>query len=287
MNVTYLNGIKVDNRNLISLFNPSFLYGINCFEGIRGYYSNMKNQILIFDLEEHIERLYKSALILEFKNPIESKLLKDQIIDILDLENIKDNIYIRVTFFLSGESSWSETENISYLINIRSMQSDLLNSNNLNLGLSSYKRISSNIMPPNVKAGANYLNSRYALLDVKKRGYDGALFLTTGNIISESTGSCVFFLKDNIFYTPSIDCDILIGITRNRILKLINHLGFKVIEKKILTDDLKYYDAVFLAGTMIEIKQVSRIENYTYEINNTLILQLINKFKNYVYGLEL
>jgi branched-chain amino acid aminotransferase len=287
MNVTYLNGNKVDNRNLISLFNPSFLYGINCFEGIRGYYSNLKNQVIIFDLQEHIDRLYKSSLLLEFKNPIENSLLVNYINEIVELEDIKENIYIRVTFFLSGEYSWSETENISYLINIRSMQSDLLNSNSLKLGISNYKRISSNIMPPSVKAGANYLNSRYALLDAKKRGFEGALFLTTENIVSESTGSCVFFVKDNIFYTPSVDSDILIGITRNRILKLINQMGFKSIEKKITLDDLKHYEAAFLAGTMIEIKQISRIENLNYEINNSLTLQLISKFKNYIYGLEL
>ncbi len=287
MNVTFLNGQKLENRNIISVFNPSFLYGINCFEGIRGYYSSKKDEIMIFDLEEHIDRLYESAARLEFNIPVEKKRLLDEIKDIIKTTIFKVDIYIRVTFFLSGESSWSEKEDISYLINMRPMPSQLFNETHISLTYSNFRRISSKIIPPDVKAGANYLNSRYALLDAQKKGFQGALFLSIENMISESTGSCIFFFKDDKFYTPSTDSDILIGITRNRIIKIIIALGYECIQKKIAKNEVQNFDAAFLVGTMIEIKKISIIEKQVFDINNPVINKVIDKFKSYVYGLDI
>lgn len=288
MNVAYLDGIKVSPNNQISLYNPSFLYGINCFEGIRAYWNDKHCKLHFFDLNEHLDRLYSSADALDFKElPIDKLGLAKHIYDIINLENIKENIYVRVTFFLGEDTSWSDELNVRVLVSIRSMNSELNNSKPLSVGISSFKRISDKSMPPYVKAGANYLNSRYALLEAKRKGYDGAIFMSDKECISESTGSCIFFIKDNTLYTPSVTCDILVGITRNRIIALCKNNGINVIESEIVSSDLPSFDAAFLAGTMIEIKPIQRIEQFNYNTENSLYKMITQKLSDYLYEMEL
>ena len=166
------------------------------------------------------------------------------------------------------------------------MISDLGFAQHTSLGITRHRRISFNSMPPSVKAGANYLNSRYAFLDAKERGFDGALFLAQDSFISESTGSCIFFIKNDVLFTPSIDSDILVGITRNRIIELARFSGIKIFEEKITVKDLPTFAGAFLVGTMIELKPIARIEDIVYDPTHEIITKLITLLKNYVYGTE-
>ena len=197
IDINYINGLKTDNKNLISLKNPSFLYGINCFEGIRGYYLQKDDRVHIVDFSEHIDRLIRSINLLEFNITIDKSQLMNEIHKIIIDQQIKENIYLRLTYFLDGEVSWREKEKISYTLNIRSIDSYIENAWPVTLGISKYIRISKDSLPPFVKAGANYLNSRYALLESEKRGFQGTLMLNNKGFVSESSGSCVFFIKGN------------------------------------------------------------------------------------------
>jgi branched-chain amino acid aminotransferase len=286
MNVVYLNNQKVSALEKISLFNPSFLYGINVFEGIRGYWSDVNGQLRIFDLDEHLLRLYKSVEIIGFNVPVNEKILKMELLSLIENERIKESVYIRITFFIDGETNWSEQNLISRLISIRSMESNLDVPVPQSLVISSYRRISSNSMPPFVKAGANYLNSRYAILESRTKGFDGALFLTQGNFISESTGSCVFFIKDKMLYTPSIESDILIGVTRNRIINIAVNLNIPVKEMLIHQNEIRSFESAFLVGTMIELKPISKIGDKKFDTLHPMLDQLIIALKNYVYGIS-
>lgn len=287
INISYLNGKKVENRKIISIYNGSFLYGVNCFEGIRAYWSTSSNSLIPFDLDQHLDRLYQSIQSLSFKAPISQGAMKEEVLRIFEQENIQQDTYIRITLFIDGETSWSEEEHISYVISMRSMASQLNHTSAVSLAFSQYKRISSASMPPSVKAGANYLNSRYALLDTKKRGFGGALFTNEHDFISESTGACVFFIKNGALYTPSADCDILVGVTRNRILQLSRQMGIPVYEEQLPKSSIYSFEAAFLAGTMVELKPISNIEDLRLNPGHPLFLQIAEALKKYVYGLEL
>jgi branched-chain amino acid aminotransferase len=285
MNIVYLNNLKVNPFGKISLFNASFLYGINVFEGIRGYWNASQNQVIIFDIDEHLERLYESFKAIGFIESISKRLLKEELLNIINTECVNEDIYIRVTFFIDGDTSWSERNLISRIISIRSMESSLGLAKPQSLIISSFKRISSNSMPPFVKAGANYLNSRYALIEAQSRGFEGALFLSQNNYISESTGSCIFFVRDGVLFTPSVDSDILVGVTRNRIINLAACLNIPVKEILIHQIEISTFEAAFLVGTMIELKPIFKIEDKNFDTSHPITNQLIIALKNYVYGI--
>jgi len=282
IDLNYLNGFKTENKNIISLKNPSFLYGINCFEGIRGYYLKKEDRIHIVDFSEHIDRLIRSINLLEFNITIDKSQLMNEIHKIIIDQQIKENIYLRLTYFLDGEVSWRQKEKISYTLNIRSIDSYIENPWPVTLGISKYIRISKDSLPPFVKAGANYLNSRYALLESEKRGFQGTLMLNNKGFVSESSGSCVFFIKGNELFTPSEDSDILIGITRNSIIEIAKKGNIKVHEEKIKPGDISDFDFGFLAGTMIEIKPITCVEDHFFNEKNETFNYIVNEYIKYI-----
>lgn len=281
IDLVYLNGVKVNDNKQVSLKNPSFLYGINCFEGIRGYYLKEYDKMNIVDFSSHLSRLKSSIQLLEFNIKLNKVELIKEIDQIILNENIKENIYLRLTYFLDGEVSWKEKEKISYTLNIRSIDSYLGQSWPISLGISSYRRISKDTLPPYVKAGANYLNSRYSLLDSQRRGFQGTLMINKQGFISESSGSCIFFIKNNELFTPSEDSDILIGVTRGTIIRIAKNNNLRVNETDISLEEILHFDFAFLAGTMIEIKPISNIEKHFFQRENDTYDLIVTEYSKY------
>jgi branched-chain amino acid aminotransferase len=278
MNVVNYNGDLLLDRNCISVYNGSFLYGINCFEGLRGYLSANSEELNFLDLNSHVDRLMNSAQRLGLRHNFTKKLIISELRRMERLENVSENVYVRITFFIDGETSWIERDNISYLISMRSMTSLLdgnLGMRDYSLFVSSYLRNSELNMPPSIKAGANYLNSRYAKLEALDRGYNDALIINDSGYISESSGSCIFFIRGSLLLTPSLDCDILPSITRQRIISVSKLSGIEVSECYIKAEDIHEYDGAFLCGSMIEIMPISRIDKCEFDTKNTPLYEII------------
>lgn len=278
MNICFYNGVKVLDRRLISIYNGGFLYGINCFEGMRGYWNSSTEQMVLLDLEHHIDRLFSSAERMRFNYPISRIAIISELRELMITNKVEENIYVRITFFIDGETSWIEQENISYLISFRSMRSSFKenpDTRNCSLHVSSVLRNSELSTPPSIKAGGNYLNSRYAKLDAMERGFDDALIINQKGYISESTGSCIFFIKGESVLTPSLDCDILPSITRRRIIALCKNNGIEIVEGHFRLEEVMSSDAVFLCGSMIEIMPVIQINEHKFETGCSSIYNII------------
>lgn len=280
MNKCIFNGKVLGDRNIVSVYNGSFLYGVNCFEGMRGYWNKSSKQMVLLDINQHIDRLYLSAVRMRFNFRVAKEEIILQIRQFIIKENIQENIYLRITLFIDGETSWMEQENISYLISFRSMESrldDEVISNKYSIKISNVIRNTEKGTSPSIKAGGNYLNSRYAKIEAIEQGYDDALMINHKGFISEATGSCIFFLKDGALFTPSLDCDILPSITRYRIISLCKKNRIKVIEGRYKPGDLIRSDAAFLCGSMIEIMPISNIDNMKFDTSNSSMFRNIVK----------
>ena len=148
------------------------------------------------------------------------------------------------------------------------------------LYVSSFLRNSELSTPPSIKAGGNYLNSRYAKLDAMEHGFDDALIINQEGSISESTGSCIFFIKGDLVLTPSLDCDILPSITRRRIIALCKSNGIEIVEGHFRLEEAMSSDAAFLCGSMIEIMPVTQINGHKFQTGNSSIYnRIVNLFQ--------
>jgi branched-chain amino acid aminotransferase len=281
MNVLFVNGAKCSGLLGISYYNPTFLYGVSCFEGVRAYWNPDARTLVFLDLDEHLQRLYRSASFLSFIPPILMDDLKEQILQIARIERIQQDSYARITFYLGGDGSWHSSNDIHYMVSIRSMRSELGTRAPAAVGITRFRRIADDAMPAYVKAGANYLNSRYAMMDVRDRGFDDALFLTKEGVLSESTGSTLFLFKGGQLHTPSLDCDILPGITRARLIRLCKKAGLHVIEERIPPSDLDTFDGAILTGTMVEIRPVARIDSQSMAPSSPLHEKLYSLFREF------
>ena len=283
MNKCYYNRKVVEERKIVSAYNGSFLYGINCFEGMRGYWDSSTEQMVLLDLMQHIDRLFSSSDRMRFRYPVSKEALVSELREMMITEMVEENVYIRITFFIDGETSWIEQENISYLISVRSMGSTLMEdprTRDYSLRVTSVLRNSELSTPPSIKAGGNYLNSRYAKLDAIDHGFSDALFINGKGSISESTGSCIFFIKGDSVLTPSLDCDILPSITRRRIIALCKKNRIEVVEGHFRLEEVISSDAVFLCGSMMELMPVTQIDDYKFETgSNSLYIRIVNLFQ--------
>jgi branched-chain amino acid aminotransferase len=131
----------------------------------------------------------------------------------------------------------------------------------LDVSVSSWTRMGSNMIPPQAKPTGGYLNSALASTEARLNGFDEAIFLTNEGNVSEGPGENIFIVKNNQLMTPPISDDILAGITRNTVMQLAHELRLPFFEKSLSRSELYSADEVFFTGTAIEIKPIIEIDH--------------------------
>jgi branched-chain amino acid aminotransferase len=260
----------------IPLMSPTAQFGLNVFEGIRCYFSKTNKKLLLFRVDDHINRLYNSAKSIGLIINEEKTLIKKNIIESIKQNKFKSDSIMRVIAFVDQPGSWTQKYNAEIVIVPRLYGRAYEEKSSLTLHMSNWERINNNSMPPTIKSGANYINSRIAHLDAQKNGFDTSILLNNQGNIAESTGSCIFIIKDEKLITPPITSSILDSITRKTILEIsAKILNIKVVIKDITKNDLINSDEVFLCGTSIEVFPVSRINDSMFKLGK--ITQQIKK----------
>lgn len=107
------------------------------------------------------------------------------------------------------------------------------------------------------------------------------LLVDRNGIITEGSRSNVFFVKDGRFYTAS-GPQVLVGITRQKVLNCLAELGYKYIEEAVAVSEIKNFDAVFLTGTSPKVLPVNCIGTHQYKTNNFFVEQLRMKYDSMI-----
>ena len=284
-----VNGQFLDKANdqLVSIYSPSFQYGLTVFEGIRLYYA--KNKLKPFLLEEHVARLLRSWKLLGLGNVTSKEVIFNDIDILLKNTKEKNNMYLKYLVGYLTEGSWrtfDEPDRICFFYRSKSIfeENEVRKAKG---SISSIKRINPNALAANIKCGANYINSRLAFMDVQSSKNTNTIPIMLNDIgmITESSGASIFIIKKNEVITPLLSSDILPSITRkfllNNISKKFDSINFK--EANISRWDVYDADAVFLVGTAAEIIQLSEIDLYKYNPDNVLLNQIFEEFKKNIF----
>ena len=94
--------------------------------------------------------------------------------------------------------------------------------------ISKWIRIDSKSQPMQAKSAANYSNAALARMEALNSGYDEAIMLNNNGKVAEGSAENIFVLKNGKITTPPLDADILNGITRDSVIKLLKANGKKV-----------------------------------------------------------
>lgn len=235
------------------------------FEGIRGYWSEEREELLIFRLNEHLDRLRGSTRIVRLPLPYSSDDLKASIGQLLRENECREDTYIFPFVYGSSSAARHDPSKLECetLIRTTAMPSHLGTGFSQHARVSTWTRISDTVMPPRIKNISNYRNGQLATHEVKLDGYDVALMLNPQGKISEAPGACVALVRDGKLITPDVTSGILESITRDAVITLARDvLEIEVIERAVDRTELYLADEVFTCGTAAEITPLVSIDKY-------------------------
>ena len=242
-------------------------YGTGVFEGVRAYETSKGPAI--FRLEDHTKRLFKSAELIGMKIPFQASVLNDAQSEVVALNEL-NNAYIRPMCFYGSEGMGLRADNLKVHAIVAawdwgSYLGDDKILNGIKVKVTDFPKRCDKSMIHKAKATGNYLYSMLALKDALNSGFDEALILDIDNNVNEGSGENFFMIIDNTFYTPK-DGTVLNGITRQTIMEIASDLNYKVEEKDISVEDVKFCDEAFFTGTAAEVTPIIQVDDK--KINN-------------------
>ena len=244
----------------VPVFTHAMHYGTAVFEGIRGYAS--KDNVHVFRLKEHMERLHRSAKVYSFTIDYSVKELCDATVALLKKNGMKESVYIRPLTFVGmhGIDLNVTAKSPTHTVVIAFPFAKYFKGEGITACVSSWRRISDQSTPPLAKAAGNYLNSILATQESKRNSYDESIMLDFAGNVSEASGENIFLIRNKKIYTPFFADSALEGITRESAIKIANDLGYEITERPIPRAELYMADEIFLTGTAAEIVPVTSID---------------------------
>ncbi|MCX5734273.1 MAG: branched-chain amino acid transaminase [candidate division NC10 bacterium] len=264
MSIVYFNKqfVPLAEANL-SIRTNALHYGSAVFEGIRAYWNPNEQQLFVFKLPEHYERMLNSCKVLRLKVGHDVKDLCALTVDLLRRNQPKEDSYIRPIAYVRSEGLTPKLVgyDTGFAIYTFPLGDYIDTSGGLKVGFSSWRRISDNSIPARCKVSGGYVNSALAKTEALEQGYDEALLLTQDGFLSEGSAENIFLIRDGVLVTPDLSQDILEGVTRNTLISLCrDELGFPVVERQVGRTEVYVAEEVFLCGTGAQVSPVVEVD---------------------------
>ncbi len=260
----FMNGefIAVE-RGMISVRTHGFAYGTGCFEGIRGYWNENDQQVYLFRLREHFERLLRSCKILHISLPHSVEQLVELSIELVRHNNYKEDIYLRPVAYKADQTIGVRLHGlVDHFILTAEPLGDYIETTGLSCGVSSWRRIDDNMIPARAKITGAYINSAFAKSEAMQNGFDEAIMLTHDGHVSEGSAENIFIVLNGELVTPAPTENILLGITRDTLMELARReLGRITRERQIDRTELYNADEIFLCGTGAQVAPVTSVDH--------------------------
>lgn len=262
----WLNGEFVEWENAkVHVLTHGLHYASAVFEGERAYGGK------IFKLNEHTERLFESARLLDFEIPYTVDEINQACIDTLERQGFQD-AYVRPIAWrgseMMGVSAQANKINVSVAVwEWPSYFDPEQRLKGIRLDLAEYRRPDPQTAPCKSKAAGLYMICTLSKHAAERKGYADAMMLDWRGQVAEATGANVFFVKDGELHTPTPDC-FLDGITRRTVIGLARDRQIKVHERAIMPAEMESFEQCFITGTAAEVTPVSEIGPYNFEVGD-------------------
>jgi len=238
-------------------------YGSSVFEGIRAYATPKGPAVL--GLKEHMRRMFNSLRIVRMEITYTQAQFEDLIKETI-IKNGHDSCYIRPLVMrgayglgVDGRTCPTDIVIITFPWG-RYLGEDAIEKG-VDVMVSSWRRMGLGTHPAMAKAGGNYLNSQFIVMEAKDHGYIEGISLDMQGYVSEGSGENIFLISQDIIYTPPLAASILPGITRQFVITLAKDLDLKLREEMIPREMLYIADEIFFTGTAAEITPIKSVDN--------------------------
>lgn len=255
----YVNGELVPKEDAkISVYDHGLLYGDGVFEGMRSYGGK------VFRLQEHLDRLWKSAKAIWLEIPMSQQAMAQAVRDTLAANGIDDG-YVRLVVTrgagtLGLDPNKTSNPQVIIIADHIVLYPPEYYENGLEIVTVSTIRNHPAALSPRVKS-LNYLNNILAKLEGLQAGCVEALMLNHKGEVAECTGDNIFLVSRGQVFTPPVDAGILEGITRDTVIELAQQAGLTLREVPLTKHDVYIADECFLTGSAAEIVPVVKVDN--------------------------
>ncbi len=243
----------------IGVMTNSLHYGTAAFEGIRGNWNSQQQQLYLFRLKEHYDRLQNGCGVLKINLPYTTDELCQITVELAEKCGFQEDIYVRPLAYNSTEALGVRLHDLECDFLVFAFPwGRYLDVDKARCGVSSWRYPSE---VPRAKLTGLYINNALAKTEAIENGFDEAIILTSDGYVSEGSGENIFLVIDGKLVTPASYNVMLMGITRNTVIKLAKaELGIETIERPIERCELYNADECFFTGTAANITPVAEID---------------------------
>ena len=265
------------DKSKVHILTHSLHYGSAVFEGIHSY--KIGHGVIIFRLNEHINRLFHSANAMSMKLKFTRFQLKNVIKKLIRINNLSD-AYIRPLVYYGYGDVGVYPKDVLTNTAIIAIPWRHYYSKDLSIMTSRYIRHSEKSTVFGAKISGNYANSILAMYEARKNGYDEALMIDEHGFVSEGPAENIFLVKNRDLITPNSRSS-LYGITRDSIFGASKDIGISAYEKPVTLNDVKNADELFFCGTATEIAPIVSVDGI--KIGNGRVGEITSKVRDKFY----
>ena len=259
--LVYINGeLKPKAEAMVSVYDHGLLYGDGVFEGIRAYGDE------VFKLDEHLERLYRSAHFLHITIPQKLEELRDAVLNTLKANKLYDGAYIRLVVTRGvgdlgiNPKKCTEGPTIFIITDTIQLYPQEFYERGIRTIICSTRKHSPQCMNPQVKA-TQYLNNIMALIEANNAGVLEAIMLSLDGFVTEGSADNIFITRGKRLITPPVYLGALEGITRNAVMEIATENGYTVEEKRFTSFELYEAEECWFTGTAAELIPVIEVDS--------------------------
>jgi len=260
----FLNGEFVaGDQARVGVMTHALSYGTGCFEGIRGYWNERREDVYVFRAREHFERMHRSCRIMNIQLPYSVDQLVDIAVELVRRNGLREDVYFRPFAYKADEVIGVRLHDLQDAFVMYCVpMGDYVSTTGLRCGVSSWRRIDDNMIPARAKISGAYVNSALAKTEAQRNGFDEAIMLTAEGHVSEGSAENIFLVINGELVTPPPSENIVLGITRDTLMQLARReLERLTRERAIGRTELYCADEVILCGTGAQIAPVVEIDH--------------------------
>jgi branched-chain amino acid aminotransferase len=248
----------------IGVLTHALHYGTACFEGIRGNWNDEQEELFLFRIKDHYARILKGCRILKINLPYSADEMCQLTVKLVEKSGYREDVYIRPLAYKSSEAIGVRLHDLEddFLIVVVTLPAYLDAEKGVRCCTSSWRRVDDTMIPARGKITGIYVNSALAKTEANEQGFDEAILLNHDGHVSEGSGENIFFVLEGKLVTPPSSDNILMGVTRDTVIKLArNELGIETVETSVDRTELYLADEVFFTGTAAHVSPVIEIDH--------------------------
>ena len=239
-------------------------WGANVFEGVRAYWTPDRDELYLFRLDDHLTRLYRSMKCVHMPSMYTAGDLATACTELLRANEFRTDVHLIVVAYFGmgpGYDPLGITDDTGVHITAVAWPRSPGWAGGAAASVSSWRRISNDAMPPRIKTGANYHNSRLAQHEAARNGFDTTVILNQRGNVAEAPGACLMMVRDGQLVSPPPASGNLEGITLATVAELARRdLDLTVTYRDIDRTELYVADELFLCGTVAELLPITSVD---------------------------